>query len=192
MNGNLRDFVFRGFLGVHACRDMQTQGLLHQPLSSVSQRHDIDLLAPIQESVRNAALQMQRAYLLLFTLENIVRELITSRLEESNGADWFEKCATNQMKTKVTDRKQKEDRDLWHTGRNKLPIYYLDFGDLSKLIVNNWLQFEDLLLPGQPWVQARLDEAEKSRNVIAHTNVLAPEEVDRLEMYLTDWMKQIG
>jgi hypothetical protein len=118
-------------------------------------------------------------------------ELITSRLEESDGADWFEKRATSPMKLKVTDRKQKEERDLWHTGRNKLPIYYLDFGDLSKLIVNHWVQFEDLL-PGQPWVQARLDEAEKSRNVIAHTNVLAPEEVDRLEMYLSDWIKQIG
>jgi hypothetical protein len=188
---DLRDFVFRGFLAVHSCRDMQSQGLLHQPLSPASQRHDIDLLAPVQESVRNAALQMQRAYLLLFTLENIVRELITSRLEESDGADWFEKRATSPMKLKVTDRKQKEERDLWHTGRNKLPIYYLDFGDLSKLIVNHWVQFEDLL-PGQPWVQARLDEAEKSRNVIAHTNVLAPEEVDRLEMYLSDWIKQIG
>lgn len=191
MNGNLRDFVFRGFLAVHSCRDMQTQGLLHQPLRPLSQRHDIDLLAPVQESVRNAAHQMQRAYLLLFTLENVVRELITSRLEESYGADWFEKRATTPMKTKVTDRKQKEERDLWHTGRNKLPIYYLDFGDLSKLIVNHWVRFEDLL-PGQPWVQARLDEAEKSRNVIAHTNVLAAEEVDRLEMYLTDWIKQIG
>jgi Swt1-like HEPN len=191
MSGNLRDFVFRGFLAVHSCRDMQTQGLLHQPVSPPSQRHDIDLLAPVQESVRNAALQMQRAYLLLFTLENIVRELIASRLEEADGSDWFEQRATTPMKAKVTDRKQKEERDLWHTGRNKLPIYYLDFGDLSKIIVNHWSQFEDLL-PTQPWVQARLDEAEKSRNVIAHTNVLAAEEVDRLEMYLADWIKQIG
>lgn len=191
MSGDLRDFTFRGFLAVHSCRDMQAQGLLHSPLSPASQRHDIDLLAPVQESVRNAALQMQRAYLLLFTLENIVRELISSRLDEADGADWFEKRATTQMKTKVAERKQKEQRDLWHTGRNKLSIYYLDFGDLSKLIVNNWSQFEDLL-PSQPWVQARLDEAEKSRNVIAHTNVLAAEEVDRLEMYLSDWIKQIG
>lgn len=191
MNGDLRDFTFRGFLAVHSCRDMQAQGLLHRPFSPVSQRHDIDLLAPVQESVRNAALQMQRAYILLFTLENIIRELISSRLEEADGPDWFEVRATASMKTKVTDRKQKEQRDLWHTGRNSQSIYYLDFGDLSKIIVNNWSEFEDLL-PGQPWVQARLDEAEKSRNVIAHTNVLAAEEVDRLEMYLTDWIKQIG
>jgi hypothetical protein len=191
MSGDLRDFVFRGFLAVHSCRDMQTQGLLHKPLSPQSQRHDIDLLAPVQESVRNAALEMQRAYLLLFTLENIVRELISSRLEEADGVDWFEKRAATPMKTKIADRKQKEQRDLWHSGRNKQPIYYLDFGDLSKLMVNHWAEFEDLL-PGQPWVQARLDEAERSRNVIAHTNVLAAEEVDRLEMYLTDWIKQIG
>jgi hypothetical protein len=191
MTGDVRDFAFRGFLAVHSCRDMQSQGLLHKPLSPVAQRHDVDLLAPVQESVRNAAIQMQRAYLLLFVLENIVRELISSRLVEADGDDWFDKRATAPMKAKVDDRKQKEQRDLWHTGRNKQPIYYLDFGDLSKIIVNHWSQFEDLL-PSQPWVQSRLDEAEKSRNVIAHTNVLSSEEVDRLEMYLSDWIRQIG
>jgi hypothetical protein len=191
MSQDLKDFVFRGFLAVHSCRDLQAQGLLHQPMSPISQRHDIDLLAPVQESVRNGALQMQRAYLLLFVLENIVRELISSRFLEEDGADWFDKRATSPMKSKVVDRKEKEQRDLWHTGRNKHPIYYLDFGDLSKIIVNHWTHFEDLL-PGQPWVQSRLDEAEKTRNVIAHTNVLSSEEVDRLELYLTDWIKQIG
>jgi hypothetical protein len=69
MSVDLRDFVFRGFLAVHSCRDMQTQGLLHKPLSPQSQRHDIDLLAPVQESVRNAALAMQRAYLLCSPLK---------------------------------------------------------------------------------------------------------------------------
>jgi hypothetical protein len=170
---------------------MQAQGLLHQPLSPTYQRHDIDLIAPVQESVRNGALQMQRAYLLMFVLENVVREFITARFVEADGAAWFDRRATAPMKVKVEDRRQKEQRDLWHTGRNKDPIYYLDFGDLSKLIVNHWSRFEDFL-PGQPWVQSRLDEAEKSRNVIAHTNVLSSEEIDRLELYLTDWIKQVG
>jgi hypothetical protein len=67
----------------------------------------------------------------------------------------------------------------------------MDFGDLAKLITNNWSEFEDLL-PNQSWVQSRLDEAERTRNVIAHTNILSSEESARLEMYLRDWIKQIG
>jgi hypothetical protein len=67
----------------------------------------------------------------------------------------------------------------------------MDFGDLAKLIINNWEEFDDLL-PNQSWVQSRLDEAERSRNVIAHTNILSSEESSRLEMYLRDWIKQIG
>jgi hypothetical protein len=191
VKGDIKDFVFRGVLAMHSCNDLQAQGLLHKPMSIAAERHDIDLLAPVQESVRNGALQMQRAYLLLFVLENIVRDLVSTRFLETDGEDWFDKRATIPMKTKVGERKQKEQRDLWHTGRNKQPLYYLDFGDLSKLMVNHWALFEDLL-PGQPWVQSRLEEAEKSRNVIAHTNILSSEEVDRLEMYLRDWIKQIG
>jgi hypothetical protein len=42
------------------------------------------------------------------------------------------------------------------------------------------------------WVQSRISEAERTRNVIAHTNVLAAEEGERLEMYLRDWIKQVS
>ena len=70
-------------------------------------------------------------------------------------------------------------------------LQQLDFSDLAKLIVNNWQEFEDLL-PTQSWVQSRLDDAERSRNVIAHTNILSSEEAARLDMYLNDWIKQIG
>jgi hypothetical protein len=69
--------------------------------------------------------------------------------------------------------------------------FFTYFGDLAKLITTYWALFEDLL-PTQAWVQARLDEAERSRNVIAHTNLLSTEEIARLELYLRDWMRQIG
>jgi hypothetical protein len=94
------------------------------------------------------------------------------------------------MKVRVSQRKEQEEKNQWHSGRNKDEIFYLDFGDLARLITTHWNLFEDL--PTQAWVQSRLDEAERSRNVIAHTNVLSAEEVARLELYLRDWMKQIG
>jgi hypothetical protein len=191
LNSHLKQFVFRGLLGKHAINDMQTTGVLHRPEVTQADRQQGDLFVSVQESIRGASLQMQGAYRLLFILENIVRDLISTRFIEPDGPGWFDKRATTQMKAKVEQRKQQEEKNHWHAGRNKDSIYYLDFGDLSRLITSNWTIFEDLL-PNQSWVQSRLDEAERSRNVIAHTNILTSDEVARLEMYLRDWIKQIG
>lgn len=170
---------------------MQATGLLYLPAVGDDQRREGDLFAPVQEVVRNGSLQMQHAFRVLFVLENIIRELISSRFADADGVGWFDIRAASQMKTKVQDRTDKEAKNQWHNGRNRDPIFYLDFGDLARLIITHWIIFEDLL-PNQAWVQSRLDEAERSRNVIAHTNLLSSDEVSRLEMYLRDWIKQIG
>lgn len=191
MKREVKQFVFSGLLARHAVRDMEAVGLLHRPDVTPDERDDGDLYASVQDSIRAGSLAMQRVYRLLFVLENIVRELISSRLQEADGATWFDVRASAPMKRSVEKRREAEAKNQWHTGRNKEPVYYLDFGDLSKLIINHWPEFEDLL-PGQTWVQSRLEEAERSRNVIAHTNLLSSEEVSRLEMHVRDWIRQIG
>ncbi|MDE0053771.1 MAG: Swt1 family HEPN domain-containing protein [Gammaproteobacteria bacterium] len=191
MTKQVQSFVFSGLLAKHAVRDMQAAGLLRDRAVSGEERQDQDLLASVQENIRSGALAMQRTFRILFVLENVVRSLIDGRLTDKYGSNWFDKKATTPMKKKLKDRKEKEDKNQWHAGRNKEPLYYMDFGDLARLIVNNWTEFDDFL-PSQSWVQSRLDEAERSRNVIAHTNILSSEEASRLEMYLRDWIKQIG
>ena len=191
MNEPFKQFVFKGLLARHAVADLETAGLLHSRLSTNPDRVESELFLPVQETIRNGSLQMQRAYRILFVLENVVRDLLVKRFEEKEGADWFEVMVSSQMKLKVTQRKEQESRNQWHTGRNAGAVFYLDFGDLSKLITTHWSLFEDLL-PSQAWVQSRLEEAERSRNVIAHTNVLSAEEVGRLELYLRDWIRQVG
>jgi len=191
MKASIKNFVFTGLMAKHAISDMQASGLLHLPKSPEIDKRNQDLFAPIQEEIRNSSLQMQHAYRILYVLENMIRYLIDSRLSEASGPNWFEKRATERMKKKIQKRKDDEKKHLWHTGRKHFPLYFLDFGDLKDLIVNNWGDFEDLL-PDQAWVKSRLDDAEKSRHVIAHTNVLSSREIHRLEMYLEDWIKQIG
>ena len=34
------------------------------------------------------------------------------------------------MKKKVEQRREMEQKNQWHAGRNREPIFYLDFGDL--------------------------------------------------------------
>jgi hypothetical protein len=188
---DVHQFVFRALLARQAVADLRASGILRTPTQTVEEQRHHDLLAPVQETVRAGAFHMQRAFRLLYVLENIVRELISSKLTEEFTDTWFDVKATTEMKRRYQDRKSKEDSQQWHPGRNRHPIFYLDFGDLSKLIVNNWPSFE-AYFPSQAWVQSRLDEAERSRNVIAHTNLLPEDEVDRLEMYLRDFIRQVG
>ncbi len=191
MSDDVKSFVFSGLLASHATKDMEASGLLRSRAVSSDERREQDLLSSVEESIRSGAKTMQKSFRTLYVLENLVRSLIDERLKDKYGVNWFDSKATAPMKGKLNDRKSKEEKNQWHTGRNKEPLFYMDFADLAKLIVNNWAEFEDLL-PTQSWVQSRLDEAERSRNVIAHTNVLSSEEASRLEMYLRDWIKQIG
>lgn len=149
------------------------------------------MLASIQASVRGGSLEMQRYYRLLYVFENVVREFIDQRFtEEDKKADWWDGRATTEMKKKLEARKKEEERNLWHAGRNPHPLYHIDFGDLALLIMNHWLVFKDYF-PNQAWIASRIQETEKSRNVIAHTNRLPEEEGDRLERHLRDWIAQM-
>jgi Swt1-like HEPN len=155
------------------------------------ERKEHDLFAPVSESIRGGSIQMQRWYRMLFVFENIVRDFLTKRFTELDGENWFEKRASVLMKKKVEERKQDAAKNQWHSGRNKDPIYYLDFGQLGLLITNNWDAFKEFF-DNQPWVISRIQDAERTRNVIAHTNLLSAEEGARLEMYLRDFLRQIA
>lgn len=190
MKKDLSDFMFRGLLAKHSIRDMEADGLLRSPLGTDQEKTDIDLLAPVSDAVRAGSLYMQRCYRLLFVLENVVREFIVDVLGEVDGDEWFEKRTTALMKKKVSDREATETKNQWHTGRNQHPIYYLDLGDLALLLQTHWADFRGLL-PNQAWAVSRIQDAERSRNVIAHTNVLSDDELVRLEMHVRDWVRQV-
>lgn len=191
MKTQINDFVFTGILASHCVRDLQTRGLLRSPARTSEERREQDLFAPVPETIRGGSIQMQRWYRILFVFENLVRDFIITRLAELDGENWFDKRASAGMKKKVEDRQKDEEKNQWHVGRNKQPIYYLDFGDLGLLITNHWNVFKDFF-DNQAWVISRIQDAERTRNVVAHTNLLSSEEGERLEMYLRDFMRQIG
>jgi hypothetical protein len=192
MKAKINDFTFKGLMAKHAIKDMQLSGLLRSPAASAIERSEHDFFAPVTETIRAGSIEMARNYRLLYVFENLVRDFINSRFtEEDKTTEWFETRSNTEMKKKVVTRKKGEEKHQWHTGRNEGPLYYLDFSDLSLLIINHWAVFKDFF-PKQSWVTTRIDEAERSRNVIAHTNLLSSEESLRLEMYLNDWIKQIA
>lgn len=189
MTTTIDNFLLRGLFAKGAVEDLQNSGALRPRAATQQERNDADLFAPLPEVIRNASAQMQRYYRMLFVFENAIRDFIVTRFLEVDGSEWFEKRASLPMKNRVKTRRDGEARNGWHIGRNAGDINYLDFGDLELLIKNHWDLFKDLL-PDQAWLTSRLQEGERTRNVIMHTNVLAAEEGQRLELYLRDWLRQ--
>ena len=70
-------------------------------------------------------------------------------------------------------------------------LSFVEFGDLSNIIIGEWEEFEDLVI-SQHWLQQRFDELEQTRNFIAHNRFLLPGEFQRVEMYIADWNRQVG
>ena len=141
--------------------------------------------------VRRSAMQALPAYLAFFCLENAIRELVSERLTENHGPDWWTECTTSGLQKKVQDRQTRKANNAGMSDAAKPRSSTPTLADLKTLIRENWTDFEDLL-PDQHWVTARLDELEASRNIIAHSNVLDKRELDRMKMYLEDWIRQVG
>ena len=111
-------------------------------------------------------------------------------MSEHSGTDLVGKVSRS-IQEKVEGRQNKEGKDRWHMKRGATHIYYTDFGDLKAIIQLNWPDFEDLF-PDVNWVIMRFTELEASRNIVAHNNVLEKNEIDRIKMYLVDWVRQVG
>jgi hypothetical protein len=188
---DLDSFILKGIFTTYTIKDLQSTGTLVSPLLIEVEKREVDTYSALSEKTRSGSIEMSKYYRMLFALENSVRDLINDVFEENLGNEWFEKKATGEMKKRLELRKQTEAKNRWHTGRNAHPIFYLDFGDLALLITNSWELFKDFF-PDQHWINSRMTECERSRNVIAHTNILPSEEGERLLMYLKDIISQIG
>lgn len=149
-----------------------------------------ETLAPFPLATRNEAVRMGRLYALLYCFENAVRELIQSKLSEADPAWW-----TTKVPKKIHDTAESRladaQKNSWIAGLRADPMGFVDFGGLTDIIINNWSEFQDLI-PSQHWLKQRLDELERARNFVAHHRMLSEAEFARLEMYVTDWNRQVG
>lgn len=150
-----------------------------------------EALAPFPLATRNEAIRMARLYAMVYCFENSVRELIKSRLSESDPAWWTSSAVTKKVRDAADSRMRDAEKNSWLEGARQEQLGFVDFGGLCDIVVNNWSLFEDLI-PSQHWLKQRLDELERARNFVAHNRLLSSAEFDRLEMYIGDWNRQVG
>lgn len=189
----VRDFIARGLFFESEANAFRQAGIkVGADLGQSEERLLLEALSPFGINRRNEAIQMARLYAVLHAFENEVRSLIRDTLEEKEGPTWWETdCVPSKVKSNAESRQGTAEKDSWLEGEKGDRLEFVDFGDLSAIIIKNWEHFKDAM-PTQDWIRQRMTELEKARHFIAHNRRLLPLEFQRIYMYVSDWNKVIG
>lgn len=141
----------------------------------------------IMQSIRTSAKGMAESYQIFFSLENSIRELISERLREEKGEDWWDNCIPPAVSSQADQNKKKEVKS-GVTLRGDDMLSYTNFGDLGQIIVFNWDIFNDTFTDKNA-VQNVIHRLNTIRAPIAHCCVLAEDEVIRLKLSVRDWFR---
>jgi HEPN superfamily Swt1-like protein len=183
------DFVYRGQLAEQALdragRPGATLGLLDEEIA------DKLSLRLLDDRFVEQARRMATVYTAIAAFENTVRDLVQRVLLEQAGADWWEQTVSTSVRTKARKRQDDEAKHRFHTQRGDDPISFIDFSDLLNVMRANEAAFEPFW-PSPEWARGIFDAVERSRNVIMHSGVLDPEDIERVGMNVRDWVRQVG
>lgn len=183
------DFVYRAQLAEEALdRAGRTRPRLGMLDEEVAARVSLDLLD--DEFVTPARL-MATVYTAVAAFENLVRDLVRHVMLEEAGANWWEEKVSANVKSKAKKRQEDEAKHRFHTQRGDDPISFIDFGDLLNVMRANDDAFSPFW-PSPEWAKGIFDAVERSRNVIMHSGVLDPEDIERVGMSIRDWVRQVG
>jgi hypothetical protein len=191
MDHELYSFAFKGLLTDQTLD--RTPRLRRRSLGDlepeVSKRLPIDVL---DEDLVARAKRMAVVYVAIAAFENTVREFVSKRLLESLGADWWVQGVSEKIRVKAESRRDEESKIKWHSQRGDQPINYTEFGDLSSIVGQNWVHFEDYLHETQEWMRQIITTLERSRNVIMHSGELGAQDIERIGTSIRDWIRQVG
>jgi len=186
----LYDFVYRGQLAEEAldAAGRRNRRLAEFESIETAQILSLDLLD--DQHVDNAR-AMANVYIAIAAFENSVRALIASVLLEQVGENWWDSCVSEKIRTRAEQKRQEEIKIRWHVQRGADPINYTLMSDLVSILRQNWTHFEPYVHSIE-WAAGILDVIERSRNVIMHSGNLTRTDVERVGIYIRDWIKQVG
>lgn len=141
------------------------------------------------ERLRNEAARMSENYAIFYCLENSIREIITQRLEEKYGQDWWNKGVPEAVR-KNAEGNRKKERASGVTPRSTELIDFTSFGELGEIIKTNGEIFGDMFRDVRA-VERVLATLNTLRAPIAHSKALAEDEELRLHLGLRDWFRQM-
>jgi len=136
----------------------------------------------------------QECYPLLYIYENTIRNVIKVLMEKKYGSNWWDlsvKKLHKKLDEKIVGRMNKEADERWHTSRRGVhKIYYTDLDDLLKIIEGDWNIFKKIH-SRLAWVTEHIRQPGYTRNIIAHNNPLASEDIASIQTKVREWLSQI-
>lgn len=178
-------------------------------LDRIEQKYSIELGRPKKSEVEGKknyfdfdndilkeATEMAQHYQIFYCLEVSIRKLVSQRLQETHGNDWWNakrlddnnKDVVAQAIRESAKKSQDNESIQCMTLRSSNLIDYTTFGELSEIIVSNWNIFGDMFTKKEA-VQNVIKRLNTLRNPIAHFSLLAEDEVLRLKLAIKDWFR---
>lgn len=186
---SLYEFAFKGLLTEESLDNAgrKTSKSLALTDEQISKSLGIDLM---DEDITKTARQMSMVYTATASFENSVRDLVSGVLTEKVGEKWWSKVVKG-IREPAEKRMVEEKKAKWHTQRGLDPINYTTLNNLLSLMRHNWAHFEPHIHDIE-WASAVFDAIERSRNVIMHSGQLEKADIERLGIYIRDWVKQVA
>ena len=187
----LAGFVFKGQIATSAVQALtgRSKRSVEASFEEIATKVSLSVL---DEDAVEAARKMAAVYIAIASFENMMRDLVASRLLETKGANWWDQAAiSNDVKKRAETRMEQEKQIRWHQARGLSQIYFTELGDLPSIIHGNWPDFE-VLLRDIEWVRHIVRTIERSRNVIMHSGQLSMDDVERVGVSIRDWLRQVG
>lgn len=157
--------------------EMQADSLVSQYLKQIDYR-----------TINNAD-RMSEFYKLFYALENDIRDLIDSTLDEVKGPDWWESCAPQFVKDNARKNHEREASEGLPPRSDRM-LDYTTFGELGEIVKDNWDSFSGMFSnASRNRVLRVINRLNLVRGPIAHCNYLPEEEAIRLKLAVRDWYK---
>ncbi|PSL32802.1 Swt1 family HEPN domain-containing protein [Dyadobacter jiangsuensis] len=189
----LYSFVFKGILTEEA---LDKTGRLKKSRFNNEEFKKIYDTLGIEELDQELVLKAQKmaiVYTAICAFENMVRQFVSKKLLENKGENWWLECVSEKIRSRAESRREEENKIRWHTPRGDSIINYTEFGDLLSIIrnVDNW-QFFEPHIHSVEWADQIIKTLERSRNVIMHSGELVNQDIERIGMFIRDWVNQVG
>jgi len=182
----LEHFGFKNLMLETDLAKLENSGIDIRHIDTVDQNDIVDL-DYFEHHILASARKMARFYVYYYAFENSIRSLISGRLEEKHGINWWDLKAPPGVKKNVEDN-QKQEKETVMAIRSEDPLSYTNFGELIDIINHNWDDFSDTIRSRKA-MESVISQFGKIRNVIAHSCELEDDDIIRLKLLVKDWFR---
>jgi len=182
----LKVFGMQNLMLETALAQLEQAGIDIGHTSTIAKEEPVDVEL-FESDIRLEASSMADLYVLYYCFENSVRRLISGRLSEKHGKDWWQNRVPKGVRDAVLEKQTKE-KDTPVSIRSDDPLAYSNFGELIVILESNWDDFADTLRSKKATISI-LGQFNQLRNVIAHSCYLQNDERLRLQLLIKDWLR---